>query len=148
MPDTFPASAVPAAADPVQHSQVSAEQRELLDQLLDKWSLLVLDKLCEQPLRFNGLRRAIPTVTQKPLTATLRRLERNGMVERAVVQTRPVAVEYRLTALGKTLQELIDALLGWTSVNMATVREARDRFDDEEERRSGFVPGTPDDWTP
>ncbi|CEA07157.1 putative HTH-type transcriptional regulator YybR [Arthrobacter saudimassiliensis] len=139
MPDTFPASAVPAAADPVVHSQVSPEQRELLDQLLDKWSLLVLDKLCEQPLRFNGLRRAIPTVTQKPLTATLRRLERNGMVERAVVQTRPVAVEYRLTALGKTLQELIDALLGWTSVNMAAVREARDRFDDEEERRSGFA---------
>lgn len=110
--------------------QVTGRHRELLDQVLDKWSLHVLDRLCEGPLRFNGLRRAIPVITQKSLTAALRRLERNGMVERVVVSTRPVAVEYRITPLGKTLQDLIDALLLWTADNLPDVERARARFDD------------------
>lgn len=117
----------PAPAPP----QLSAEHRELLDQVLDKWSLQVLDTLCERHRRFNELRRAIPAVTQKSLTATLRRLERNGMVERVVIHTRPVAVEYRITELGTTLQELIDALYHWTTVTLPEVRSARARFDEE-----------------
>jgi DNA-binding HxlR family transcriptional regulator len=111
--------------------QLTAEHRELLDQVLDKWSLQVLDRLCGKPSRFNELRRAIPVVTQKSLTATLRRLERNGMIERVVVNTRPVAVEYRITPLGNTLQELIDALLYWTTENMPAVHRARSQFDDQ-----------------
>ncbi|GAA2441253.1 helix-turn-helix domain-containing protein [Actinomadura vinacea] len=111
--------------------QLTATHRELLDQVLDKWSLHVLDELCEQPLRFNELRRAIPIVTQKSLTTTLRRLERNGMVERMIASTRPLAVEYRITPLGKTLQDLIDALLSWSTVNLPDVERARERFDNE-----------------
>ena len=111
-------------------TQITAEQRELLDQTLDKWSLQVLDALCARPLRFNELRRAIPVVTQKSLTATLRRLERNGMVERVVVSTRPVAVEYRISELGRTLQVLVDALLGWSAAHLPAVRAARERFDE------------------
>ncbi|MEU3017834.1 helix-turn-helix domain-containing protein [Nocardiopsis sp. NPDC007018] len=110
--------------------QITAEHRELLDQILDKWSLQVLDHLCEQPLRFNGLRRAIPVVTQKSLTATLRRLERNGMVDRVVVSTRPLAVEYRISTLGRTLQDLVDALLVWSTETMPQVERARERFDE------------------
>ena len=121
------------ARRPSDGPQVTAPHRELLDQMLDKWSLQVLDELCEQPLRFNELRRAIPVVTQKSLTATLRRLERNGMAERVVTSTRPLAVEYRITPLGMTLQELIDALLLWTTVTMPDVERARARFDDEQE---------------
>lgn len=61
----------------------------------------------------------------------LRRLERNGIVERVIVAPRPVVVEYRITVLGKSLREPIDAWLRWTSTNRATVKQARDRFDDE-----------------
>jgi len=111
--------------------QISDVHRELLDQVLDKWSLLILDKLCEQPRRFNGLRRAIPSISQKSLTSALRRLERNGMIERVIVSTRPLGVEYRIAALGETLQDLIDALLQWTSAHMDQVSRARDRFDAE-----------------
>lgn len=111
--------------------QITAAHRELLDQILDKWSLQVLDRLCEQPSRFNELRRAIPVITQKSLTATLRRLERNGMVDRVIVNTRPLAVEYRISSLGTTLQDLIDALLRWTTVTMPDVERARDQFDEE-----------------
>jgi DNA-binding HxlR family transcriptional regulator len=122
-----PETAPPPPAGP----QLTERHRELLDQVLDKWSLQVLDALCEQPLRFNDLRRAIPVVTQKSLTATLRRLERNGMVERVVTSTRPVAVEYRIARLGRSLQDLIDALLHWTTVTLPAVERARERFDDE-----------------
>lgn len=115
--------------------QVGPEQREVLDQTLDKWSLQVLDALCERPRRFNELRRAIPVVTQKSLTATLRRLERNGMVERVVVSTRPIAVEYRISALGRTLQDLVDELLGWSATHLPAVRAARERFDAAEADR-------------
>ncbi|WP_304451476.1 helix-turn-helix domain-containing protein [Nocardiopsis sp. YSL2] len=115
------------------HPQITAPQRELLDQLLDKWSLQVLEELCGRPSRFNELRRAIPVVTQKSLTATLRRLERNGMVERVVTSTRPIAVEYRITPLGTTLQELIDALLGWTAANLPDVERARERYDADQD---------------
>ena len=110
---------------------VSANHRELLDQVLDKWSLLVLNELCERPSRFSELRRAIPQVTQKSLTATLRRLERNGIIERCVLSTRPVAVEYRITPLGKTLRAPVEVILEWAVANMAEIARARQDFDRE-----------------
>ncbi|MFB7600331.1 winged helix-turn-helix transcriptional regulator [Streptomyces sp. NPDC056160] len=113
--------------------RIDTPHRELLDQILDKWSLSVLNELCEHPYRFNELRRAIPQVTQKSLTATLRRLERNGVIEREVVSTRPVAVRYRITALGKSLRHPIDVLLDWASQNMPAIARAREDFDEREE---------------
>jgi DNA-binding HxlR family transcriptional regulator len=76
---------VPDTKEDHEGLSVSAPHRELLDQILDKWSLSILNELCNWPCRFNDLRRAIPRVTQKSLTATLRRLERNGIVERVVL---------------------------------------------------------------
>ncbi|WP_241387477.1 winged helix-turn-helix transcriptional regulator [Rhodococcus sp. CH91] len=107
-----------------------AAHRELLGQILDKWSLSVLTRLCEAPCRFNELRRAIPDISQKSLTGTLRRLERNGIVERRIIGTRPIAVEYRITPLGKTVREPIDALLLWASTHLPRIEQARSRFDD------------------
>ncbi|MEU1371390.1 helix-turn-helix domain-containing protein [Streptomyces sp. NPDC005803] len=112
---------------------IGPPHRELLDQVLDKWSLSVLSELCERPCRFNELRRAIPQVTQKSLTATLRRLERNGVIEREVVSTRPVAVSYRITGFGKSLRPPIDTLLAWASANMPVITRAREAFDAREE---------------
>lgn len=123
---------MPDTAEPAERIQISTHHRELLDQVLDKWSLQVLDELCEQPLRFNELRRAIPVVTQKSLTATLRRLERNGMVDRVIVSSRPIAVEYRISTLGRSIQDLIDALFHWSTENMPDVERARARFDAED----------------
>ncbi|TDT29255.1 HxlR family transcriptional regulator [Streptomyces sp. BK208] len=119
--------------DTADELRIDAPHRELLDQVLDKWSLSVLDELCERPCRFNELRRAIPQVTQKSLTATLRRLERNGVVGREVVSTRPVAVSYRITPLGKTLRHPVDVLLAWASQHMPAVERAREAFDEREE---------------
>jgi len=125
MTDTAPA---PAARADALH--VGRPHRELLDQVLDRWSLGVLGELCERPCRFAELRRALPPVTQKSLTATLRRLERNGVVEREVLGTRPLAVQYRITPLGKTLREPVDALLAWADVQMPRIEAARRAYDD------------------
>ena len=112
--------------------RVDAPHRELLGQVLDKWSLQVLDVLFGHPMRFNELRRTIRAVGQKSLTATLRRLERNDMIERVVITTRPLAVEYRVAAIGDSLNELVEALRRWTTVIMPDVEQARARFDEEE----------------
>jgi len=110
---------------------VTPPHRELLDQVLDKWSLAVLNELCNHPSRFNELRRAIPSVTQKSLTATLRRLERNGIIGRELINTRPIAVEYRITPLGKTLRHPVEVLLAWADVHLPAIEDARARFDTE-----------------
>ncbi|WP_324011923.1 helix-turn-helix domain-containing protein [Microbacterium sp. JZ37] len=113
--------------------RLAEEHRDLLDQLLDKWSLRILDTLCERPRRFSELRQTIPAITQKSLTTALRRMERNGMVDRVVLSTRPVAVEYRISALGRTLQDLIDALYRWTTAALPAVEAARAAFDSVED---------------
>ncbi|MFF4267534.1 winged helix-turn-helix transcriptional regulator [Streptomyces virginiae] len=123
--------------DTADELRIDAPHRELLDQILDKWSLSILNELCERPCRFNELRRAIPQVTQKSLTATLRRLERNGVIEREVVSTRPVAVRYRISPLGKTLRPPVDVLLAWASQNMPAIERARERFETREEAEGG-----------
>ncbi|MFJ6000908.1 winged helix-turn-helix transcriptional regulator [Arthrobacter sp. NPDC092385] len=118
---------------PADRFEIDAPHRELLDQVLDKWSLLVLNELCQQPLRFSELRRVIPAVTQKSLTATLRRLERNGIIDRSVLSTRPVAVEYSITVLGKTLRPPIEVILEWAAEQMPLIEQARRRFDEFDE---------------
>jgi DNA-binding HxlR family transcriptional regulator len=103
--------------------------RLLLDQIADKWSVLILGALCAGPLRFNALKRALDGVTQAALTQALRRLERNGVVSRAIVQIAPVAVEYEITALGRTLEPLFQAIDGWTHSHLSAVEAAREKFD-------------------
>ena len=94
-------------------SRLDADARQLLDDIFDKWSLLVLDELCSSPRRFNQLRRSLPVVTAKSLSQALRRLEDNGIVERRVLSTRPLAVEYAITAQGRSLEEPLRLVLAW-----------------------------------
>lgn len=117
------------------------DRRELIDQVLDKWSLSILAVLCDGPRRFNELRREIPDVTQKSLAQTLKRLERNGIVERRVLDTRPFAVEYGVTALGLTLERPLRVLSQWASNNIEAVHLARARYDADEP--GAPAPGVP-----
>ncbi len=115
---------------------MSALQRDcparlLLDQIADKWTVLVICVLDEGPTRFNELRRRVDGISQKVLTSTLRALERNGMLERLVATSGPVAVTYRLTPLGTTLYEPMLALYGWTTQHMESVVDAQNRFDQQ-----------------
>ncbi|WP_407315397.1 winged helix-turn-helix transcriptional regulator [Pseudomonas sp. nanlin1] len=103
--------------------------RLLLDQIADKWSILILSQICQEPLRFNLLKRSIPGISQKALTQALRRLERNGILERVVMATSPVAVEYRVTPLGKTLSGPFSALFDWTERHASAVEAAQSAYD-------------------
>lgn len=104
--------------------------RVMLDQIADKWSMLVLASLRDGPLRFNVIRRRIDGITQKALTQCLRRLERNGIVDRRVITASPISVEYGITALGRSLDHPFQALHRWTIENLSEVEQARSRYDE------------------
>lgn len=104
--------------------------REVLGRLADKWALLILDRLEQGPVRFNRLKRDIQGVSQKMLTQSLRRLERDGLVHRAVQPTVPITVEYSLTALGKTLTETVTVLTHWAEHNMDAIIAAQAAYDE------------------
>ncbi len=103
--------------------------RELLDSIGDKWSTLILMSLAARPLRFSAVRRAIPDISKRMLTQTLRSLERDGMISRHVFATKPPSVEYRLTALGEALLESMSGLVEWAERSHLEVLRARERFD-------------------
>ena len=103
--------------------------RELLGQLMDKWSVMVLYALRGGPMRFNAIKAALNGVTQKSLTQCLRRLERHGIVERRVIPASPVAVEYEVTALGRSLGQLFLSMYTWTRDNMADIESAKAAYD-------------------
>lgn len=103
--------------------------RPVLEQIAHKWSILVLTFLCEEPKRFNALKRRLDGITQKALTDTLRRLERNGLIERQVVTASPIAVVYSITPLGRTLQQPFLALYDWAVYHQSDLRDAHQRFD-------------------
>ncbi|MCK1419728.1 helix-turn-helix transcriptional regulator [Bradyrhizobium sp. 182] len=103
--------------------------RVLIEEIADKWTILVIAALSRGPTRFNQLKRALEPITQKSLTQTLRRLERSGMVSRTVVDTSPVAVEYAITPLGRTLAGPFSALYRWAVAYQDQVEGARQQFD-------------------
>jgi DNA-binding HxlR family transcriptional regulator len=103
--------------------------RQILDRVGDKWAVLILLLLCDEPARFNGLRRAIDGISQKMLSQVLKSLERDGLVHRRVFATVPVTVEYSITPLGKTLAKAVDPLRDWAERNLKEVSAAQRRYD-------------------
>lgn len=103
--------------------------RPILDQISDKWSMMTLAVLDEGPLRFNVLKRRLEGITQKALTQTLRRLERNGLVERRVIPASPIAVEYSISPLGRSLQPAFASLHDWIMAHLPDIERAQRRFD-------------------
>ncbi|MGX1306035.1 DNA-binding HxlR family transcriptional regulator [Amorphus suaedae] len=103
--------------------------RDVLDHIGDKWTSLILLVLAEEPLRFSAIRRAVPDISKRMLTQTLRTLERDGLVTRHVFPTKPPSVEYRLSPLGQSVFTPLVALVDWANHHHDDVRTARLRFD-------------------
>ena len=108
--------------------------RLVLDRLADKWVVLILGLLAESPRRFNALRREIEGVSQKVLSQTLKRLERDGLVARQAFPTVPVTVEYSITPLGRTLSETVEALARWAETHIEGVLAAQRAYDAQTSR--------------
>jgi DNA-binding HxlR family transcriptional regulator len=103
--------------------------RDVLDRIGDKWSMLMVMALADGPRRFSALRRAIPDISQRMLTQTLRDLERDGFVTREVHPTKPPSVVYDLSPLGRSLLEPLAVLVGWAERHHGAIRDARSHFD-------------------
>jgi DNA-binding HxlR family transcriptional regulator len=102
---------------------------DVLARIGDKWSVLVVSRLGEGPMRFNELRRSIGGISQRMLTLTLRGLERDGLLTRTAFPTIPPRVDYALTPLGRDLLNPVSALGAWAIRNQPKIARAREQFD-------------------
>lgn len=102
---------------------------EMLGRIADKWTLLVLEALETEELRFTQLKTKVGGISQKMLTKTLRQMERDGLVIRTVHAVVPPRVDYRLTPLGLSLGEAACGIWIWAEKHVGEVAEARRRFD-------------------
>jgi DNA-binding HxlR family transcriptional regulator len=103
--------------------------RDVLSRVGDKWSLLVIGLLHDQPLRFTELHRRVDGISHRMLTQTLRNLERDGLVSRRAYAEIPPRVEYAATDLGRSLAEPVLGLVGWAAANHEEITSARETFD-------------------
>ena len=103
--------------------------RPILEQIANKWTVLILTVLCTQPARFNDLKRRLDGITHKALADALKRLERNGLISRRVLPTQPIGVEYAITALGASLREPFAALYGWSLAYGPKMERAQQEFE-------------------
>lgn len=103
--------------------------RNVLSRIGDKWSMLVLFTLNNQgTLRFKELKRGIPDISQKMLTATLRTLEADGLVARHIYPEMPPRVEYSLTPRAETLIPHVNNLIFWAQNNMDDILAERRKY--------------------
>lgn len=100
--------------------------RQILSKISDKWSMLVLIILeSNGTMRFNSLQKAIPDISQKVLTSTLRNLENDGYITRTIYPEVPPRVEYSLTERALTLLPHLNGLIDWANNNLAAILNDR-----------------------
>jgi DNA-binding HxlR family transcriptional regulator len=103
----------------------SCPVRDVLHRVSDRWSMLVLLNLELGTMRFSELKKAIPDISQRMLSQTLRRLELDGLIKRTVFPIVPQRVDYEMTALGSSLYVQINAMKEWAEENHAAIRRSR-----------------------
>ncbi len=123
-------AATPPKPWPDSDLRVDALVNDVIGQVADKWTMLILEALADQgELRFTQVGRAVPGISQKMLTQTLRQMERDGLVTRTVHPVIPPRVDYRLTELGYSLGEAFCGVWTWAEENLTRIEAARERFD-------------------
>ena len=104
--------------------------RNVIARIGDRWSILILLTLepAEKPMRFNEIEQAIPDISQKMLTRTLRDLEADGLVIRRAYAEVPPRVEYELTPRGRTLTPHLNSLVSWALDNLKAIVRDRETY--------------------
>lgn len=103
----------------------SCLSRDVLGIIGSKWTVIVIHLLQVGPMRYSALQRGAEGITQKVLTATLRKLERDGIIERKVYPIIPPRVEYSLTPRGQSLVQTLEALVSWAELHADGVKKSR-----------------------
>lgn len=102
---------------------------QALEQIANKWTVLVMYALMQGTKRYSELKRQIKGVSPKMLIQNLRRLERCGLVNRKVYPVVPPQVEYSLTPLGESLIEPLAIFCEWAYIHMDEVKASCDLYD-------------------
>lgn len=113
------------------HNNLDCPVRNVVAQIGDKWSMLILFALVDGSERFNALKSRIEGISQRMLTQTLRDLERDGYVNRTVYPEVPVRVEYELTELGRDLVKPLYELVCWADNHQQEIKQARKAYDEK-----------------
>jgi DNA-binding HxlR family transcriptional regulator len=108
--------------------------REVLDLVGDKWSVLIIGTLADGPVRYSELADAIPGISQRMLTLTLKHLRRTGLISRTSYPEVPPRVEYALTELGTSLLSTVLALAAWSADHHAEIRRHQAAYDNADAR--------------
>ena len=108
--------------------------RRILDQICNKWTLLIVATLDQRTLRFTDLHQQVPGISQRMLTLTLRNLERDGLVDRTVHAEVPPRVEYELTPTGRSLLGPALALAGWAIEHVPHIEASRAAYEKRSDR--------------
>jgi DNA-binding HxlR family transcriptional regulator len=117
--------------------QVEALVDDVIGRVADKWTMLILEVLETQGrLRFTRIGEAVPGISQKMLTQTLRQMERDGLVTRTVYPVIPPRVEYDLTAMGSSLGEAFCGVWIWAEKNLKKIEKSRAKFDQHSTKNS------------
>ena len=103
--------------------------RPALEKIADKWTILILTVVSAGPKRFNEIKRSLDGITHKALSDALKRLERNGLVTRTVLPTKPIGVEYAITPLGLSLGPPFQALFRWAMESSEQMHAASVQYD-------------------
>ena len=98
--------------------------RRVLSVLAEKWTLLVVSRLADGPMRTAEIRRSVDGISEKMLIQTLRKLEGFALVSRRSYPEVPPRVEYRLTPLGRSLARLSGLFGRWVERNVAGLLKA------------------------
>ncbi|MFE1165701.1 winged helix-turn-helix transcriptional regulator [Nocardiopsis sp. NPDC058789] len=114
----------PCSYLPTEHADTV---RKVLDRVGDKWTMLVVVTLRDGPRRYTDLQRAIPGISQRMLTLTLRRLHEDGLVTRTAHAEVPPRVEYALTPLSRGLLEIVAPLVDWALEHHDEISANQDR---------------------
>lgn len=107
--------------------------QEIVTIISHKWTLPIMYSLKDGAQRYSEINALLPGITQKVLTETLRKMERNGLVERTVYPSVPPRVEYKLSELGTSLLGIIASLLDWTKMHFHHVYAAQESYDSRSE---------------
>ncbi len=105
------------------------QSRDAIELIADKWRIPILHVLSPAPLRSGELQKAIAEVSPKVLTQTLRSMERDGLISRTVYPVVPPKVEYRITAMGRSLLGPLRQLCLWAKAHGTERDQARQQFD-------------------
>ncbi|MGN0181665.1 MAG: winged helix-turn-helix transcriptional regulator [Candidatus Ornithomonoglobus sp.] len=79
----------------------------------DRWKVLIIRDLLSGTKRFGELKKSVGNISQKVLTANLRKMEADGLLTREVFPEVPPRVEYTLTETGYSLKPILDSMVIW-----------------------------------